>query len=69
MSPLTDIRRRRQIEAIHRLGPRVVGELLVEIADLADLDIALEKYARLDGDAVRALGADQFSPNPLTKVG
>jgi hypothetical protein len=69
LSPLDNPRRRRQIEAIHRLGPRVVGELLVEVADLADLDQQLTRYASLDGNAVRALGADRFPPNPLTKVG
>lgn len=68
MSPLDNPRRRRQIEAIHRLGARAVGELLVEVADPAVLDAALEQYARLSPEIVRALGADQFPPMPLHAV-
>jgi hypothetical protein len=64
-----DPRKCRQIEIIWNLGPRVVGELLVEISDPIDLDLALARYARLDGDVVRALGGDQFPPFPLREVG
>lgn len=63
-----DPKQSRQIEIIWNLGPRVVGELLVEISDPVDLDLALTRYARLDVDVVRALGADQFPPNPIHEV-
>jgi hypothetical protein len=61
-------RRCRQIEIVWNLGPRVVGELLVEISDPIDLDLALTRYARLDGDVVHALGADRFPPLPIHEV-
>jgi hypothetical protein len=63
-----DPKKCRQIEIIWNLGPRVVGELLAEISDPVDLDLALTRYARLDADVVRALGADQFPPNPIHEV-
>jgi hypothetical protein len=46
----------------------VVAELLEEVSDPVDLDLALARYARLDGDVVRALGADRFPPNPIHEV-
>jgi len=63
-----DPKKCRQIEGVWRLGPRVVAELLEEVADPIDLDIALARYSRLDLDVVRALGADKFPPNPIHEV-
>jgi hypothetical protein len=64
--------RQRQIEALHRLGPRVIGELLDELARHHDLhdDIArrLARYARIDPGVLRALNADRFPPAPLWDV-
>ena len=46
---------RREIEAIHRLGPRALGELLIEIsADPA----TLARWARLNSSIVQAVGGD-----------
>jgi hypothetical protein len=55
------LRRRRQIEAIHRVDPRVVGELLDEIAHHrpkigGDIDQRLARYAALDPVAVTCSG-------------
>ena len=33
---VADLRFRRQVEHLHRLGPHVLHELLVEIGDIAD---------------------------------
>ena len=62
----------RQIERLHRLGPRPTAELLIEIAHrtgqsrfIAD---RVEKYARLDLGDLRAVGGDQFPPNVLGRV-
>jgi hypothetical protein len=66
------LRRRRQIEALHRLGSRVVGELLEEIARYHglrdDIDQRLARYAQLDPDALRAVGGDRFAPLPVHAV-
>ncbi len=59
----------RQIEHLHRLGPRVFGEMLAEIAHRtgeAVLVVGLvEEYAQLDRDVLRLLGGDNFPPMPL----
>ena len=68
MNPLDDLRRRRRIEAVYHLGVKPIAELLVEIADPIDLDLALDRYGRLDRSIVRALGADTFPANPLREV-
>lgn len=63
-----DPRKCRQIEGIWKLGPRVVAELLEEVSDPLDLDLALARYARLDEKTVKALGADRFPPPALCEV-
>jgi hypothetical protein len=50
---------------LHRLGPRATFELLKEVAAGADVVDRLERYARLDTDVVKALGADRL-PRRLT---
>ena len=65
---VADLRRQRQIEHLHLLGPRAVGELLREVAEDDDLDRALEAYGRLTPDLLKALGGDQFPPAPLHEV-
>jgi hypothetical protein len=51
-------------ERLHRLGVRAAHELIVElVAEFGPGVIdRLERYARLDPDAVHALGADRFPP-------
>ncbi len=65
---VADLRRQRQIEHLHLLGPRAVGELLREVAEDDDLDRALEAYGRLTPDLLKALGGDQFPPLPVHGV-
>jgi hypothetical protein len=59
------VSRQRQGEALHRLGSRVVSELLNEIGLHRgigdDIDRRLERHAVLDGRILAALGADQIS--------
>ena len=62
----------RTIEHLHRLGPRAVAELLIEIA-IATGQPALiaghiKKYSRLAPAVLRALGGDSFAPMPLGLV-
>ncbi len=62
----------RQIERLHRLGPRVFGEMLAEIAEATGQPALVadhvEKYARLDRAVLRFLGGDRFPPMPLELV-
>ena len=59
----------RQIEKLHRLGPRPYGELLVEIGEQLKcrsfIDRRLEAYAALDPKVVRELDGDEFPRPPL----
>jgi hypothetical protein len=67
------LRRQRQIEAIHRLGARVIGKLLDEISRYHgigdDIDRRLARYTRLPNlSLLRAVGGDRFPPVPLHAV-
>jgi hypothetical protein len=63
----TGLRRRCQIEGIHRLGERALAELVGELEryGIADLDVRLAKYAPLEADLLRAVGADRFPDGPI----
>jgi hypothetical protein len=67
------LRRQRLAERVHRLGARVVFELLDEIArhhDLGDdVDDRLARFAALDPAMLRAVGGARFAPVPLRAVG
>ena len=62
----------RQIEHIHSLGPRMLAEMLAEVArDTGRPDIdadRVEEYAQLDPDLLRFLGGDRFAPNVVGVV-
>lgn len=67
------LRRQRQVEQLHALGPRAVAEFLDELdrhLDLGDdLDGRLERYAALDPDVLAAFGGDRFPAAPLRVIG
>jgi hypothetical protein len=58
---------------VHRLGPRVLFELIDELDRVHglgdDVDRRLERYAGLDLDTLRALGGDRFPASPIRVVG
>jgi hypothetical protein len=62
----------RSVNRLHGLGPRPVGELLLELAAISGrrewLDQRLAAYADLDQQVIRALRADGFAPPPLHAV-
>lgn len=58
----------RLVERLHALGPRAVGEILIEVSNGADLLERLADFASLDPATVRALGADRFAASPLSLV-
>jgi hypothetical protein len=53
----------RLTERVHRLGPRPVGELLLEVAAGRDLIEAPEDYARHDPEFVAYVGARDRPPS------
>ncbi len=65
---VSGLRRERQIEHVHQLGPRAVGELLYEVAEGGDLDRALDAYERLTPSLLKAMGADRFPPSPIHEI-
>jgi hypothetical protein len=66
------LRRQQQVEQVHRLGARVVFELLDELDrhhDLGDaLDRRLARYAALDPGILPAVGGDKFALAPMRLV-
>jgi hypothetical protein len=70
---LVRLRRQRSVQALHRLGARVLFELLDEIARHhglgEDIDQRLERYAGVDPDLLRAVGGDRFARLPIRIVG
>jgi hypothetical protein len=66
-APRYEPRFRRQVEAIHRLGPVVLGYLVEELAAGAELRATVATYAELGGDFIAAFGCDKF-PLPLRSI-
>ena len=69
---ISALRRQRHIQKLHGLGPRALDELLIEIGTefgiTAFIDQKLERYAKLDPEALEAAGGDIFSPVPIHGV-
>ena len=69
---VADLRRRRQVERLHRLGPRAVGELLSELGAERSIQTVIDRkltvYTELDLEAIEAAGGDKFGPVPLREV-
>ena len=67
-----DLRRRDHVERLHRLGPRVLDELLLEIGAarscLTAIETTLERYAGLSQDVIAAADGDRFPARPFHEV-
>ena len=66
--PLFDARFHRLIDHLCSLGPRPVGEFLLQLVGTQDdarvsLVVLLERYGQLDADVVEAVGGDRFPPS------
>ncbi len=63
---------RRQVERLHRLGPRATAELLAEIGAERGIqtviDQKLTSYVELEPEAIEAAGGDEFWPAPVREV-
>jgi hypothetical protein len=66
------LRFQRQVEKLHALGQRAVGELLAEIGEQRAcrtfIDQRLETYAALDPELVKAIEGDKFPRPPIYEV-
>ncbi len=62
----------RKVERIHRLGPRVLGEMLAELGAersiMTIIDQKLDTYAQLDSKTLEVTGGDGFWPVPVRRV-
>lgn len=67
-----DLRFRRQVEHLHRLGPRATAELLAEIgverSITTIIDSKLAAYAGIEPEALEAAGGDKFWLVPIHVV-
>ena len=71
---LRRLQRQRYAERIWRLGDRVQFELVEKFIEHFGLDEEaarqiLDRFAGLDIEVLRALGADRLSPAPIRSVG
>ncbi len=66
---VADLRFRRQVLRLHRLGPRVTAELLAELgverSIMTLIDGKLDRYTDLDPKTLEAAGGDGFPPLPI----
>ena len=69
---IADLRRQRHVRKLHRLGPRVLDELLVEIGAERSIttiiERKIERYAGLDPEALATIGGDGFCPVSIREV-
>ena len=67
-----ELRFHRQIERLHRLGPRAVGELLLELGEQRGIRTFIDQrpavYAALDPEVIRELDGNEFPRPPLYEV-
>jgi|SRR5215471_14403799 len=67
-----DLRFRRSVERLHRLGPRALYELLVELGASrliqTEIERQVERYAALDKAVLHATGGDRFAAAALHLV-
>ena len=66
---IRDLRFRRDVDQLCRLGPRVVYEYLAEIGGARNILTLIEDrvavYANLDPARLAAVGGDRLSPLPI----
>ena len=69
---VADLRFRRQVEHLHRLGPRVTAELLAEIGVECSIRMVIDRklatYVSIKPEAIEAAGGGEFWPAPIHGV-
>ena len=69
---VADLRFRRQVLRLHRLGPRVTAELLAELGAersiMTLIDRKIDTYNEIDSGTLEATGGGDFWQPPLREV-
>ncbi len=69
---IRDLRLRRDVERLCRLGARPVYELLKDIGARRGIQTLIEDraavYSNIDADRLAAVGGDRFPPLPIHEV-
>ncbi len=69
---VADLQFRRDVERLHRLGPRALYELLTEIGEQrlcrTYIEQRVQRYAEIDPDHLAAIEGDTFPRPPLWEV-
>ncbi len=69
---VADLRFRRRVQRLHRLGDRALGEFLAELGAERSIqtviDQKLDTYAEFDPEALEVTGGDGFWPVPIHGV-
>ena len=69
---VADLRFRRQVQRLHRLGDRVLGEVFAHLGAKhgiqTSIEQTVERFAELDPETLEATGGDEFSPVPIHEV-
>jgi hypothetical protein len=70
MNLIADLSFRREIESLHKLGPRVTGELIAELVHRHGPEVrtTMTTFAALDRDVLEAVDALIWPPLPLLVV-
>lgn len=72
LSHVADLRFQRDVEALHRLGPRALHEMLIEIGAERSMGTLIAqkvaRYASIDPAALSYAGGDRFPPRPLIAI-
>ena len=62
----------RKVERIHRLGPRVLGEMLAELGAersiMTIIDQKIDRFIKLNPETLQATGGGDFPPVPIHGV-
>lgn len=66
---IRELRFRRDVERLHRLGPRALHELLAELAAArllrSEIEQLVARYSRVDPLVLRLAAGDRMPPTPL----
>ena len=69
---VADLQFRRNVERLHRLGPRAICELLTEIGEQrlcrTFIEQRVRRYSEIDPEHLAALDSDTFPRPPLRAV-
>ena len=62
----------RKVERVHRLGPRVLGEMLAELGAersiMTIIDQKIDRFIKLNPETLQATGGGDFPPVPIHGV-